>query len=201
MGYYLDYRALTVNMEDQTILNQVLNDDPQALAAVYSSHRNEFVGWIKRFARCDDDDAMEYFQASVIIFYDNIRSGKITDLQSSIKTYLFGVGKNLVWQSNRRQARHQRVYAEYYLSELVQQDSESQDLTESELDLVSHCFEQLSEHCHTLLDLFYYKQKKMEEIAVELGYKNIETTKNQKYKCMERLRKMVEEQRTLNAVT
>jgi len=63
---------------------------------------------------------------------------------------------------------------------------------ENNLELISQCFNRLGDPCRSLLDLFYYKKKSMEEIAVELNYKNAETAKNQKYKCMERLRKMVE---------
>jgi RNA polymerase sigma-70 factor (ECF subfamily) len=62
--------------------------------------------------------------------------------------------------------------------------------------LISTTLSKIGDPCYRLLELFYFVQKTMEEISVELGYKNPETTKNQKYKCMERLRKMVEEERS-----
>jgi RNA polymerase sigma-70 factor (ECF subfamily) len=70
--------------------------------------------------------------------------------------------------------------------------SEQFENDENNLELVSRCFNQLGDPCHSLLDLFYYHKNSMEEIALALNYKNPETAKNQKYKCMERLRKLVE---------
>jgi hypothetical protein len=49
----------------------------------------------------------------------------------------------------------------------------------------------LGEPCHELLGFYYFGRKTMEEISTIMGYKNPDTAKNQKYKCMERLRKMV----------
>jgi DNA-directed RNA polymerase specialized sigma24 family protein len=65
-------------------------------------------------------------------------------------------------------------------------------IEENNLNLISRCFDQLGDPCHTLLDLFYYQKKSMEEITVELNYKNTDSAKNQKYKCIERLRKLVD---------
>jgi RNA polymerase sigma-70 factor (ECF subfamily) len=73
----------------------------------------------------------------------------------------------------------------------------SQEMASQELDLalVHRCFERIGDPCHRLLEFFYFRQKSMEEISAELGYKNPETAKNQKYKCMERLRKLVDDER------
>lgn len=189
-------------MDDQTVIENIRQGDPTAVSLVYAAYQSDFVKWVRRYAQCDDEDAIEYFQASVIILYDNVQQGKLLQLQSALKTYLFGVAKKLIWQSNRSQARKQKVYAEYFLMEQVQQTTaDAEKEQERDLDLVSHCFDLLGEPCHRLLDLFYYRQKKMEEIADLMGYKNPETAKNQKYKCMERLRKMVEDERTLSSLT
>ena len=65
-------------------------------------------------------------------------------------------------------------------------------IEENNLSLVGKCFDQLGDPCHTLLDLFYYQKKSMEDITIELNYKNSDSAKNQKYKCLERLRKLVD---------
>jgi RNA polymerase sigma-70 factor (ECF subfamily) len=122
--------------------------------------------------------------------YDNIHAGKLDTLQSSLKTYLFGIGKNLVWQQYRNSHREQAIGAEFYLQNYLQQDIDAENSTEVNLAIVSRSFDQLGEPCHELLDQYYFKRKSMEEICSKMGYKNPETAKNQKYKCMERLRKM-----------
>ena len=41
-------------------------------------------------------------------------------------------------------------------------------------------------------ELMYYQKWSMKDIAEKFGFKNADTTKNQKYKCMQRLKKLVE---------
>ncbi len=123
-----------------------------------------------------------------------------TELQSSLKTYLFGIGKNLVMQEYRKNMRSERVKAEYILqSHLLPTPDEAQAEVE-DLSLIARCFERIGDPFRRLLEFFYFHQKNMEEISSELGYKNPETAKNQKYKCMERLRKLVEGERPTSFV-
>ena len=59
---------------------------------------------------------------------------------------------------------------------------------ELKLQLVAKGLEKLGEPCKTLLELFYFNNMSMDEIASQLSYKNRATAKNLKYKCLGRLR-------------
>lgn len=50
--------------------------------------------------------------------------------------------------------------------------------------------DQLGEPCRSLLKAFYHQDKSMQEIAADFGYTNPENAKTQKYKCLNRLRKI-----------
>ncbi|MFN3841267.1 MAG: RNA polymerase sigma factor [Cyclobacteriaceae bacterium] len=178
-------------MTDAELINLIKNDDPRGLSTVYETFRSEFVHWIMRLQRCGNEDAREFYQASIIILYDNTKAGKLDGLRSSLKTYLFGIGKNLVWQRYRTNHRQQVLSAEFYLKNYLLEDGDSQLDQEINLEIISLTYEQLGEPCHELLGYYYFQRKNMEEISGLMGYKNPETAKNQKYKCMERLRKMV----------
>jgi len=52
----------------------------------------------------------------------------------------------------------------------------------------------LGEPGRTILELYYYHGKNMEEIAELLQYKNSATAKNLKYKSLLRLKKIVAEE-------
>lgn len=189
----MDTKDQQPEMNDQTLLQQIKAHDPRALSSLYETFRVEFVHWVMRTYRCQREDALEYYQAAVIILYDNIHKGKLDTPTSSLKTYLFGVGKNLVLQGQRQQSRRQQANAEFYITAHVQDDSHDQLLSQDvSLAIISQCFNKMGDPCHTLLDMYYYQQKSMEEISMKLGYKNKDTAKTQKYKCMERLREMVE---------
>lgn len=178
-------------MTDTELINLIKNDDPQGMSTVYETFRSEFVHWIMRLQRCGNEDAREFYQASIIILYDNAKAGKLDALRSSLKTYLFGIGKNLVWQRYRTNHREQVIGAEFYIKNYLYEDVDNQAAEEINLEIISHSYNQLGEPCHELLGYYYFGRKAMEEIAALMGYKNPETAKNQKYKCMERLRKMV----------
>jgi len=182
-------------MTDAELILLIKRDDPRGLSLVYELFRTEFIHWIIKFNRCGKEDAQEYYQASVMIVYDNIHQGKLESLQSSLKTYLFGIGKNLSWHHQRQEVRKQKAGAEFYLQAHVNEETREEIFAQdNNLEIVRRSFNRLGDPCHTLLDLYYYKKKSMEEITEELQYKNTDTAKNQKYKCMERLRKMVEEE-------
>jgi len=48
----------------------------------------------------------------------------------------------------------------------------------------------LGEPCKSLLEAFYLQKKQMVDIAEEFGYTNADNAKNQKYKCLMRLKKL-----------
>jgi hypothetical protein len=48
----------------------------------------------------------------------------------------------------------------------------------------------LGEPCKSLLEAFYMQKKNMQEIAASFGYTNPDNAKNQKYKCLMRLKKL-----------
>ena len=186
------------HMTDMQLVRLVRSGDGAGLSFVYEKYRKEFLNWIRKFSGCPTDEAQEYYQAAILILYENIMSGKVTDLQSTLKTYLFGIGKNLTYQHHRKNQRMERVRAEYMVEvELLQESRQAQE-TEMDLRLISRCLALIGEPCRQLLDYFYFLRKSMDEISTAMGYKNPETAKNQKYKCMERLRKMVEDERRTN---
>lgn len=183
-------------MSDLELVELVRTGDPGGLSYIYEKYRREFLSWIRKFNHCSEEEAREYYQTVVVILYENTISGKLTGLQSSLKTYLFGIGKNLALQKHRQEKRFQQAKAELLLETHLQKEDE--DMREADLNLIGKCFDKLGDPCHRLLDSFYFFKKNMEEISSELGYKNPETAKNQKYKCMERLRKLVEDERANN---
>jgi DNA-directed RNA polymerase specialized sigma24 family protein len=46
----------------------------------------------------------------------------------------------------------------------------------------------MDEPCCSLLDKFYWEELSGEEIARQMNYKNADTVKTQKYKCMQKLK-------------
>jgi DNA-directed RNA polymerase specialized sigma subunit len=51
--------------------------------------------------------------------------------------------------------------------------------------------EELGDKCRQLLSLYYYEHRSWEEISGMLGYTTAANARNQKYKCLEQVRKKV----------
>ncbi|MBK6498767.1 MAG: hypothetical protein IPG00_11645 [Saprospiraceae bacterium] len=69
-------------------------------------------------------------------------------------------------------------------------DEEYQEIAQEDLLKANAALFKLGEPCKSLLELSYYQQMKLDDITLLLGYKNNDTTKNLKYKCMKRLQKI-----------
>ncbi len=179
-------------MNDELLIQQIKSGDQKALSRLYENFRSEFLRWIMKDFRCPEDDTKDLYQVAVLIVYENIQKGKLDHLTSSLKTYLFGVGKNLAHEWSRKAQRKLPFEPEHFIQMMVVEEPET--AMEQKLDLVYDCLKKIGPPCRQLLEQFYFNRKSMEEITVSLGYKNADTAKNQKYKCMGRLRKFYEEE-------
>ncbi len=156
------------------------------LAKVYSMHRAGFIQWMVSKYACDADEARDIYQQVILTFYENIISEKLTKLTSSLKTYLFSIGKNKFLALARS-----RQKAGTLPSALPEDGPDEDKLSEDRLNLIERQLNALGEPCRSLLIRFYYHNQSVVKLSAQFGYKNVETTKNQKYKCLERLRRMV----------
>lgn len=182
-------------MRDELTVQQIKSGDQKALSMLYESCRTEFLHWVQKDYHCPFDDAKDLYQVAVLIVYDNIQQGKLDHLTSSLKTYLFAVGKNLAHDRSRKMQKSLPFDQDQFLMMLVEDESQNGTLEEN-VELVHVCLEKIGQPCKQLLEWYYFFRKTMDEITALMNYKNIDSAKNQKYKCMERLRKLYTEELT-----
>ena len=72
----------------------------------------------------------------------------------------------------------------------VEDDLEVHEKRNAEFAIMERAMGSLGEPCKSLLDAYYIRKKGMTEIATEFGYTNADNAKNQKYKCLMRLKKL-----------
>ena len=71
---------------------------------------------------------------------------------------------------------------------------------ESDLDKMNQSLVELGEPCATLIKDFYIQKLSMDDIAEKFGYTNADNAKNQKYKCLQRLKKCFFENTTVEQI-
>jgi RNA polymerase sigma factor (sigma-70 family) len=129
------------------------------------------------------------FQEAMIVLYEKSRN-EAFELHCQLKTYLYSVCRRL-WLKKLSQA--QRLIPEMNGTEEMVPVEDDLDLYEkqnNEYQLMEKALSGLGEPCKSLLEAFYLQKKNMTEIAANFGYTNPENAKNQKYKCLIRLRKL-----------
>ncbi|MGC3945643.1 MAG: sigma-70 family RNA polymerase sigma factor [Chryseolinea sp.] len=176
-------------MSQEGLIEKIRTQGNEALAMVYENYRDEFLLWISREFKCSMDDSKDIYQLTIMIFYDNVRTGKLQHLVSSVKTYLFGIGKNLARERQRKDKRTVPIAQEKWLKDYLIDEPE-EPLDDGLFSLAKVALEKLGQPCQRIVELFYFEKKNMTEISEALGYKNPDTAKNQKCKCMARLRKL-----------
>ena len=171
----------------QDWIQKIKTNENAALREIYYLCKEDCITWLEHDFGLMTDDALDVFQMSVVIMYDNVVTGQLVTLTSHIKTYLKGIARNKALELLR--SRKNILSAADSLSVMAQYVSEENDDTilDKQLTaaLVSH--EVIGDPCKSLLQLYYYNDMNVEDITALLGYKNADTTKNQKYKCLKRL--------------
>ena len=187
-------------MKEKNILKNIRAGSKKDLEGIYIKYREEFVCWIVNRHNLSIDDAKDIYQLTILLFYENIVNEKLTKLKSTIKTYLFAVGKNKAREFNRhtnksRKINNNRLPAEKNTVEEAEEREKLLNVSEKSLAI-------LGDPCKTLLEHYYFHKKSMADISSQMGYKNENTAKNQKYKCLLRLReifkKEVKKQKTIS---
>lgn len=167
---------------------EIRNGNEEPIMAIYENYRQEFIAWAYRKYGMSQEDAVDVFQDTVTSFYRNIALGKLQTLTSSVKTYLFAIGKNIIRDKLKK---NDPLKASDEIVDLkVSYKPEVIDslYNEERAELVKQMLDSLQEPCKSLLRWFYYFNLPMKEIAEKLKYKNDNVAKTQKMRCLNALK-------------
>ncbi|MCF1421020.1 RNA polymerase sigma factor [Mangrovimonas futianensis] len=132
------------------------------------------------------NDAQDVFQESLIILHRNLEKTNFK-LTSSFYTYLYSVSR-FVWKDI------QKGYSKQELMDFSKEETEMfQDvLEERKFKLAEKAFSELGNRCRQLLQLFYLKDWSFKVIAIHMQFKSEKIAKNQKYKCLKKVKSIYE---------
>ena len=175
-------------INEQQLLQGLALNDRKAIETIYRQHYNMVQSLILN-NNGTPDDARDIFQEAMIVLYEKVKSGSF-ELNCLIKTYLYSVCRRL-WL--KRLSQLQRISPEVDKLEETVPVEEDLDLHEQrnvDFQVMEKSMKNLGEPCKSLLEAYYHQKKSMVEIAVSFGYTNADNAKNQKYKCLMRLKKL-----------
>ncbi|MES2731393.1 MAG: sigma-70 family RNA polymerase sigma factor [Bacteroidota bacterium] len=188
---------LCANQRDLAHLLSFKNGNSRALDEFYLKHRREFLKWAEKIFGIDSAEALDVYQDAILILYENIHRGKLYQLDASLKTYFFGICKNLILKKLAR-SRSEKKRWEVVIKEgdqaIAPDYDKVTDHEEMRLDAVVSALNGLSERNQSILKLYYYNKLSLKDIAEQLGYESVDVVKNQKVRCMKYLKKLLSDE-------
>jgi RNA polymerase sigma factor (sigma-70 family) len=180
---------------DSRILDLMKKGDEDALVTLYESNRRMVMSFVLR-NNGTADDAEDLLQEAVIVLWERVRSGRF-EYTAKLSTFIFATVQN-IWR--RRLAKMKREIPGDLKGSMIVSDSASQldVMIEDEQSVkIAAALIKVGEPCKTLLLLFYWEEKSMDDIAQKLNFANADTVKSKKYQCKKALEKILRDERIL----
>jgi RNA polymerase sigma factor (sigma-70 family) len=173
---------------EQDLLKGLAQGDKQTIEIIYKDHYNLIQSLILN-NNGSADDAKDIFQEAMIVLYEKVRSGSF-ELNCQLKTYLYSVSKRLWLKKLSTNNRFVSTGVELEQTFPVEEEVEAHERRDAEFDMMEKAIASLGEPCKSLLEAYYLNKQNMQVIAEAFGYTNADNAKNQKYKCLVRLKKI-----------
>ena len=175
---------------DQAIIQGIIVGDNRIINRIYKLYYPAIARMIIN-NNGSDDEAKDIFQESVMVLYNKVTQQKF-ELNSKLSTFLYAVSRRL-WL--KQLTRGGNVANSADISDFedilhVEDDIEKHQEKENKFDQMNLALQNIGEPCKTLLKDFYIKNLSMKDIQEKFGYTNTDNAKTQKYKCLQRLKKL-----------
>ena len=184
----IKYYTVANTDQELAVLKAIGNNEKAAIEAVYK----ENFSLIQHFVVSNngsEDDARDVFQEAMMVLYEKSKTPDF-ELTCQIKTYLYSVSRRL-WLKKLQQSRRIESQVENFDRVVpVEEDLEEHEKLNQQYLIMRTAMGKIGEPCKSLIEAFYVHRKNMHEIAGYFGYTNADNAKNQKYKCLVRLKKL-----------
>jgi len=137
----------------------------------------------------DEDDAKDVYQEAIIVLYNKIKTGDF-ELSSKLKTYIYSVSRRIWLKKLSQQSKKTNNLSDFEDVLAVEEDVEQHEEKDQQFQKMESALQHLGEPCKTIIQDFYINNLSMTDICEKFGYTNTDNAKTQKYKCLQRLKKI-----------
>lgn len=185
-------KQIHLNTDITSLIDSFADNRDETLRAVYKNFRESFLSFSKNYVQ-DDELSIDCFQEAVISLYENLAIGRISDQDATVKTYLFALGKHKLLNRIKKEDHQRRLLQDQELDTAL----ELNDLREHNKHILAMAFDQLGQRCRQVLTKFYYNRYSIESIMIDMDYKNENTVKAHKSRCMNQLKRIIKNSKIL----
>lgn len=182
-------------MNDQEIIQLIKEDDKLTFSKIYTNYHDEFLRFAKKrdwqgFVREDAEDA---YNDSMTALYRNIKSGRLTKLTATLKTYIFQIG---IYKLIDKYNQKQKESGGEIIENIADVDISGIDIFEEDDDeqakislILSDTIALMTDSCKTMLTLYWYQKKCDKEIVELTDFSTPDSVKSKRSGCMKALKK------------
>jgi RNA polymerase sigma factor (sigma-70 family) len=173
---------------EQLLLKGLAHNDKKAIETIYKDNFTMVQSMILN-NNGTYDDARDVFQEAMITLYEKSKTESFV-LTCQVKTYIYSVCRRLWLKRLQQLGRFVPQLNGFEETVQVEEDMDLHERRNADFAIMERALGSLGEPCKGLLEAYYLEKKGMIEIAEKFGYTNADNAKNQKYKCLMRLKKL-----------
>ena len=184
----IKYGNVSIESAEKKLLQGLAKNDKTAVETIYKENYSMVQAFIIN-NNGTADDARDIFQEAMIVLFENANSGSF-ELNCLLKTYIYSVSRRL-WLKRLQQLKRYGGEVDGIAEIIpVEETIEAHQQRNLDFEVMEKAMMNLGEPCKSLLEAYYMQKKNMADIAGKFGYTNADNAKNQKYKCLMRLKKL-----------
>jgi RNA polymerase sigma factor (sigma-70 family) len=180
-------------LSDEEIISGLKGTDLKAAVNVlYSMFFNDIVEFVMIKGGSAEDGA-DIFQEAILVLIEEVREEKFRR-ESKIKTFLYGISRNLWLMELRTRERRKKREETYMLSEPMVEEVKFSKQDNSSLELM---FKEVGDVCRKILIGYYFENKSMKLLLKDFDFKNEQVLRNRKNLCMKKLKELLSSNKDL----
>ncbi len=172
---------------DELQVEELRKKNTAALKQLYKTHYPMVLNLVLT-NNGSEQEAKDVFQEAIIHFYERLQQVEFV-LTCKIKTYLYAVSRRL-WLKRLAEQKKQVRMEEDDRFAGVEDEMTELERKEKSFQAMDKALNNLGEPCRTIVEDYYLHSLTMDQITEKFGYTNADNAKNQKYKCLQRLKRI-----------
>lgn len=197
---------LNIETISSAFKNDPLNISDQIIACFYSCYQSLFVQWAKITYQHYPADLIEFaannsFTDAVLKLKEAASRGELYQSNASVKTVLFHYCRNILLSyltNEKRLSEKNKKLEAHFSDESGYNNAETQnEVKENRHENLMRALAKMSAADRQIIQWRHIEEKSNDEIATLLAI-NVASATNRIYRCMQRLRELVEEMNKKN---
>ena len=174
--------------KNATDIAGIATGNPLVIRQIYTQYFDSIAQYILN-NKGTIEDAKDIFQDAMMVIYEKTQQAEFK-LQYSLHTFLYTICRN-IWLKKLRNKSSKEVSLPDNMELIAEDTFEEEILWRGKEALYREKFKQLGGDCQQVLQSFL-KGLSMEKIAKQMGFSSIGYAKKRKYKCKNKLLKLIQ---------